>query len=66
MGILYYDVELEAGGIWTSDKAWIKACHAQLGPTGRLNKYRKDRHLWIRSNLEQRDKQRELCHKFRM
>lgn len=63
----YCRIENAAGGVWASDRAFIKAVQAILQPTTcRPHEWRAFRHGFIREVLAERDDQRVMCLKWRM
>jgi hypothetical protein len=48
----YLRIETKAGGVYCSDREFIKACHSILSKKGKSAARRATRHNWIRQGLK--------------
>ncbi len=48
----YLRLESKAGGVASSNRAFIKACHSVITKQGKEHVNRDARHAWIKSGLE--------------
>lgn len=62
----YCRIETAAGGLWCSDRAFIRQCLALLAPGWHARKFREARHKWIREHLKTREAARNTFVRFRL
>lgn len=67
------DIEMTGGqfarincDLFSTDRAFVAACHKRLAPLGKSRAQRIARHAWIRSGFELRDSHIALIVKFRL
>ena len=61
----YLRIESLAGGVYASQREFIRAARSRLSPEGKSRGMREWRHEWLRDGLRQLQESRELVRHYR-